>query len=53
MQDLCIQFQKNVNENNDTVKLTGKQLDGMPESVLKQLKTETVVRIIYFYVKLP
>lgn len=40
--DLCIQFQKNVNENNDTVKMTAKQLDGLPESVLKQLKTETI-----------
>jgi len=38
--DLCIQFQKNVNENTDSVQLTSKQLEGLPESVLKQLKVE-------------
>ena len=32
-----------MNENNDIVKLTAKQLDGLPESVLKQLKTESTV----------
>jgi Zn-dependent oligopeptidase len=42
LSDLCIDFQKNINEDKTSVKLTKEELDGMPDDFISGLQKETV-----------